>query len=292
MECIHNNFLSSFTEIRHQQFRLNMSRDYDLQDISQDDPVLVSYLREVHLKKYIHEPLFHRKPTTFIASSNKLVAQMGEFVVRDLLNKKSKGVFMQSSMGASDGLMVGPYLVDKFEWTGLIVEPDPKRFFNYGREYGQNSNVNVIHACFSPTGYTKEVTLHQEGRGLSGDDVEEVKISSVLDGEEEEQAEWFESRVKCFPMFTLMLAANHTEIDLLSLSLHGLELQILHTLPFDRVRVNVISLHFANKGEDHRSNYIQTVTRFLAAKGFRLMKVMGAHNYFYKTKRVLIRNLP
>lgn len=266
-----------------------MSRDYDLQDISQDDPVLVSYLREVHLKKYIQEPLFHREPTsdrstTFIGSS------MGEFVAGDLLKNKSKGVFMQSSMGASEGLMA-PYLVDKLEWTGLIVEPDPKRYFNYGREFGQSTNVNVIHACFSPTGYTKEVTLHQEGRGLNGDEGEEVKISSVLDGEEEGQSDWFESRVKCFPLFTLMLAANKTDIDLLSLSLHGLELQILKTLPFNRVRVNVISLHFAH-GEDHRSNYIQTVTRFLTAKGFKLMKVMGAHNYFYKTKRGLMRGSP
>lgn len=144
------------------------------------------------------------------------------------------------------------------------------------------------------TGYPKEVTLHQEGLDGEGEDGssgserrEEVKISSVLDGEEEDASEWFENRVKCFSLFTLMLAANQTEVDLLSLSLHGLELQILKTVPFERVRVNVISLHFAN-GEDGRAGYIQTVTRFLTARGFKLMRVVG-HSYFYKAKRAMKR---
>lgn len=204
-----------------------MTRDYDLQGISQDNPVLVSYLREVHLKKYIDAPLFNpdsmaaSEPTT--AALNKLPAQMGEFVARDLLGAKRNGVFIQSFIGNSDSFMMAPYLMEQWNWSGLIVEPDPKKYFTYGKDYGQRPNVNVMHACFSPTGYPKEVTLHQEGDS----EREEVKISSVLDGEEE--SDWFESRVKCFPLFTLMLAVNRTEVDLLSLSLHGLELQVRRT---------------------------------------------------------------
>lgn len=283
---------SSFPEIRHQQFRLNMSRDYDLQGISQDNPVLVSYLREIHLQKYVQEPIFRQHVSSTTATTNSTTSTsrstvaMAEFVVNDLLSGKRSGTFIQSAIGASsDNLMIAPYLIDRYEWRGLIVEPDPKKFFGYGKTYGGRSDVHVIHACFSPTGYPKEVTLHQEEEGDSVR--EEVKISSVLDGEEEDASEWFENRVKCFSLFTLMLAANQTEVDLVSLSLHGLELQILKTVPFERVRVNVISLHFAH-GEDQRAGYIQTVTRFLTARGFKLMRVVG-HNYFYKAKRALKR---
>lgn len=201
-----------------------MTRDYDLQGISQDNPVLVSYLREVHLKKYVDVPMFnHPTASEATMSLNKLSAQaqMGDFVARDLLNSKQNGVFIQSFIGASDNFMMAPYLMEQWNWSGLIVEPDPKKYFIYGRDYGKRPNVNVIHACFSPTGFPKEVTLHQEGE--NGDE-DEVKISSVLDGEE--ASDWFESRVKCFPLFTLMLAVNRTEVDLLSLSLHGLELQV------------------------------------------------------------------
>lgn len=271
-----------------------MSRDYEFQGISQDNPVLVSYLREMHLKKYVQVPLFDAPlvtaaeddplapPSITAGTGSKFTAEMGEFVAKELLQGKVGGVFIQSSMGtSSDNLMIAPYLIHKYQWQGLIVEPDPKKFFNYAKQYArQKDDVHVIHACFSPTGFPKEVTLHQEGV-ITG----EVKISSVLDGEEEEASDSFENRVKCFALYTLMLASNHTEIDLLSLSLHGLELQILKTLPFDRVRINVVSLHFGN-GEEQRANYIQTATRFLTAKGFKLMKVVG-HSYYYKTKRNL-----
>lgn len=60
-----------------------------------------------------------------------------------------------------------------------------------------------------------QVTLHH-------DDDSEVQINSVLD----EETEWFHPRVKCFPVYTLMLAVNRTSIDLLSLGCHGQELQV------------------------------------------------------------------
>ena len=34
------------------------------------------------------------------------------------------------------------------------------------------------------------------------------------------------TRVKCFPLFSLMLAFNHTTINFLSLDLEGVELQV------------------------------------------------------------------
>lgn len=198
-----------------------MSRDYELNGISQDNPVLVTYLREMHLKKFIQEPLFNAvdgegetSPSSIVTS--KFTAEMAEYVATELLQRKEGGTFIQSSIGqSSDSLMIAPYLIEQLQWRGLIVEPDPKKFFNYGKIYGRHRDVHVIHACFSPTGYPKEVTLHQEGgyEGIGGrEEEQEVKISSVLDGEEEDASEWFENRVKCFSLFTLMLAVNQTEI--------------------------------------------------------------------------------
>lgn len=139
-----------------------MSRDYDLQGISQDNPVLVSYLREIHLQKYVQEPLFQQHSpsplndegksasTTTISRST---AANAEYVVNELLGGQLTGSFIQSAIGtSSDSLMIAPYLIERFAWRGLIVEPDPKKFFGYGRTYGGRKDVHVIHACFSPTG--------------------------------------------------------------------------------------------------------------------------------------------
>lgn len=43
----------------------------------------------------------------------------------------------------------------------------------------------------------------------------------------DEEAAWFNSRVKCFPLYTIMLAVNYTNIDVLSLGCQGQELQVL-----------------------------------------------------------------
>lgn len=53
-------------------------------------------------------------------------------------------------------------------------------------------------------------------------------------------------RIKCFPLYTILLALNRTDIDLLSLGCQGQELEILQTIPWDIVTVNVISIHLVH----------------------------------------------
>lgn len=57
---------------------------------------------------------------------------------------------------------------------------------------------------------------------LHHDEENEVKINCLLD----EEVASFNSRVKCFPLYTLMLAVNHTDVDVLSLGVQGQELQV------------------------------------------------------------------
>lgn len=221
-------------EIRHQQFRLNMSRDYDLLGVSQDNPALISYLREVHMRKYSNTPFFNTEEdeagrSLNISGRHEVGAEMAQYVAQLVSPKpkekggvrefKTGGIFVQSLTGNADTLMTAPWLAT-LNWTGVIVEPDPRKYFNYRKQNIQRPQVEVVHACVSPNAYPKEVTLHH-------DEESEVKINSILD----EETEWFHSRVKCFPLFTIMLAAvNRTKIDLLSLGCHGQELQVRSSL--------------------------------------------------------------
>jgi len=41
--------------------------------------------------------------------------------------------------------------------------------------------------------------------------------------------------VPCFPMETMLLALNQTHVDYFSLDVEGLELEVLQTIPFDKV---------------------------------------------------------
>ncbi|XP_050077366.1 protein Star [Anopheles maculipalpis] len=270
------------TEIRHQQFRLNMSRDYDLMGVPQDNPALVKYVRDIHMKKY---------PMTFMRNANAPVEQLNftnrheltpemAHLISDLLGRKRFGTFFQSLTGNSDSMMTAPWLAETMNWGGYLVEPDPRKYFSLRKQNAFRSNVQVIHACLSPNTYPKEVTLHH-------DDDSEVQINSVLD----EETEWFHPRVKCFPVYTLMLAVNRTSIDLLSLGCHGQELQILQTIPFDRVHIKVISIHLVHYYEEDEmmidvDEYVQTIGRFLMSKSYKLVRSMD-RNFIYQHLSVL-----
>lgn len=264
------------TEIRHQQFRLNMSRDYDLMGVPQDNPALVKYVRDIHMKKY---------PMTFMRNANapvehlnftnrhELTPEMAHFV-SDLLGKKRFGTFFQSLTGISESMMTAPWLAETMNWGGYLVEPDPRKYFALRKQNAFRPNVQVIHACLSPNTYPKEVTLHH-------DDDSEVRINSVLDEEE-----WFHPRVKCFPVYTLMLAVNRTAIDVMSLGCQGQELQILQTIPFDRVHIKVITIHLVHYYEEDElmidvDEYVQNITRFLLSKSYKMVRSFD-RNFIYQ----------
>ncbi|XP_061395037.1 protein Star [Musca vetustissima] len=287
------------TEIRHQQFRLNMSRDYEFYGVAQDDPQLIAFLREIHMRKYSMHFLKTRtdgggvetspsSPSTlgpgnggtpgggligvqphfnFSAHPNELTPKMAYYVA-NLLQGKTNGAVIQSLTGSLGHLMTAPWLSDTLNWAGIIVEPEPRRFFTLRKQNGLRPRVQVVHACVSPNPYPKEITVHNEES--------EVRINSLLD----EETTWFNSRVKCFPLYTIMLASNRVEYDLLSLGVHGHELEILQTLPFDKIKIEIISIHLLENQEDV-SSYVQTLTKFLQRKGYKLQKKFG-RNYFYQ----------
>lgn len=272
------------TEIRHQQFRLNMSRDYELFGVTQDDPTLIAFLREIHMKKYPmnflkNAPIEHLNFT----QRHELTPEMANFIA-DLLGNKMNGNFIQSMTGSTRSHLTGPWLAETLHWSGVIVEPEPRRYFTLRKQNIHRPKIEVIHACVSPNQHPKEVTIHNE-------EDSEVRINSLLD----EETSWFNSRVKCFPLYTLMLAVNCVKYDLLSLGVQGQELEILETLPFDQVEIDVITIHLPEHLEIieiiqseaipvHRKNvtdYIQSITKFLMGKAYKFQRKIE-NNYIYQ----------
>lgn len=48
--------------------------------------------------------------------------------------------------------------------------------------------------------------------------------------------------VQCFPLYTYLLALNTTVIDYFSLDVEGSELNVLKTIPFDKIDIKVCSV--------------------------------------------------
>lgn len=134
-----------------------MSRDYDLVGVPQDDPTLLTFIRQIHLKKYPmafmkNAPIEHLNFT----ERHELASEMAKFIA-NLVNNKEGGVFVQSLPSYSSNMMTAPWLSETLKWGGIIVEPEPRKYFALRKENVHRSNVQIVHACLSPTGYPKEV---------------------------------------------------------------------------------------------------------------------------------------
>jgi FkbM family methyltransferase len=44
--------------------------------------------------------------------------------------------------------------------------------------------------------------------------------------------------VQCFPLYSILLALNRTTVDFFSLDVEGFELEVLRTIPWDKVDIN------------------------------------------------------
>ncbi|XP_068140082.1 protein Star [Drosophila tropicalis] len=282
------------TEIRHQQFRLNMSRDYELNSVAQDDPALIAFLRQIHMRNNLGKTAaqkatpsssssvgadsrsggpagtgslkFGGAASANSSSSSSNAADQLAHYVADLVGGKFNGAVIQSLSGPLAKLITAPWLSEHLDWMGVLVEPEPRWYFTLRKQNAQRARMQVVHACVSPNTYPKEIPIHNE----------DVRINSLHD----EAISWFNSRVKCFPLYTIMLACERTEYDLLSLGVQGHELEILQTLPFDKVQIDIISIHLLEDHEDVR-DYVQSITKFLAGKSYKMQRTIG-RNYFYQ----------
>ena len=158
------------------------------------------------------------------------------------------------------------WLEKKLDWRGLLIQPDPRHYFNSRRHNRIRSQA--VHACLSPTPYPKEVTLHQEER-------DGVKINSIHSNSLIDDPDWFNTRVKCFPLYSLLLAMNVTNIDYFCLESGGTELQVLETIPFDRVKIEFISINLLVSDIEK-----DTIKKFLSTKNYVFMQSFNSSYVF------------
>ena len=140
--------------------------------------------------------------------------------------------------GAYDGIMGSNTLRLELseQWSGLLVEPNPKL---YKTVQSRSRNAWTLGNCFSMKthpqlvtfdaadqigGIVNEATGTKPGEGLSRDTVnvrEEIQL-------------------QCVPIFSVLQALDNPQVDFFSLDIEGADLQVLKTIPFDKVRILVI----------------------------------------------------
>lgn len=166
-------------------------------------------------------------------------SQMGQSQVIDGMLNRTKGFFIEC--GALDGVLHSNtlYFETSKEWTGLLIEANKGMFEKIIKT---ERNVHAYQGCLSPTRYP-QILKFKESVVLAGTNLvtesyraDRNKVVSQIRAEE--------VMVECVPLYSLLLALEVTHVDYFSLDVDGIDLDILRTIPFDKIQIDVMSVEW------------------------------------------------
>jgi len=191
------------------------------------DEQLVDYIRS-----HISQPSLTR-PRQLAKPQQKDQSQVGQSKFVDkLLSGRQNGFFIEC--GAFDGEELSNSLFFELErnWTGLLVEANP----DYHRALiDKNRRAYVMSACLSPE--RRPMTVRMQPAGVFGGIADKMSRTHL-------QFKKPEVSVHCFPLNAIMAAINVSHVDYLSLDVEGPELEILHTIDWTRLHIDVITVEY------------------------------------------------
>ena len=170
--------------------------------------------------------------------------QVDKLVMNEFFRGMQNGFFLE--MGAWDGIQKSTTLVFEryFHWKGILIESNP---VNYEKLLvNRPSNTDNIHAA-----------ICQKGKY--------VRIGGKENTARTHFAEESRHSVPCVPMDELLRERNIEHIHFFSLDVESLELDVLETINFDQVIIDVFMIEVHEK---RIPNEHQLVTEFLERKGY------------------------
>lgn len=190
--------------------------------------------------------------------------------------KKKKGFFIEA--GAFDGEHLSNSL--RFEllhqWTGLLVEPNPAVFKELRYKHRR---AWTFPNCFSTK--TTPETVEFDAAGLVGGIINpENPDAKPADLEAEylskERLELLNKnrktvKVQCFPVYSVLLALDNPTVHYFTLDIEGAELQVLKTIPFDKVDIKILDIEVNHLGQ------------IFAGKKRQLQKLLTKAGYHFHT---------
>ena len=143
--------------------------------------------------------------------------------------------------GAADGKTHSNtlYLELKRSWTGLLIEPNPEYFQDL---LVAKRNAYVTNTCLSST-RTSE-TVQFKALGLFGGVVCRIDDTQLKFVKKLPHYKTKDITTQCFTLYSILLALGQTQVDYFSLDVEGPELEILQTVPFDKLKIDVISVEY------------------------------------------------
>ncbi|KAK2141270.1 hypothetical protein LSH36_1131g00010 [Paralvinella palmiformis] len=237
-----------------------------LQNLDQRDPELVEHIR----RHWIEPPSagrLHLDPKVSITRHPDFTEQGQVDAVLELLHNRRDGFFVEC--GAADGQLKSNslYLELFMNWTGLLIEAD-RRLFDKIRT--KSRHAYLVNACLSPVAHSAimNFTAIRDAGGLNELISEGQKDRYNIDAK-------VSTPIQCLPLYSILSAIGVSHVDYFSLDVEGAEIDVLKTIPFDEVRIDVVSVEkriIGDKvGTDEKE---EAVVSLLSGYGYNLTNKM------------------
>lgn len=237
-----------------------------LEGAGRDDPALVDYIRRSKLRPPAMGPYHLQHPLDTYSSWHSSTR-----VLDNILRHKTKGFFVEA--GAHDGEHWSKtlYFELRRQWKGLLIEADPVL---YQKLVTKGRKTHTMHACLSPTNFTTTSTVR-----IRNEIMNQTKVMGPTTHQGRQPGsstgKLSSYTLQCFPLYSIMLALTTHTIDLLSLDIGGQELQVLKTLPFDKLEIHVVIVKVKHAPEGW-----EAFKDLMKANGFTLLKPFQDHLIF------------
>jgi FkbM family methyltransferase len=200
-----------------------------------------------------------------------MIFQVGQSqVVDEVLHQKTNGFFVECGAGNGEALSNTLFLERHRNWSGLLIEADPDLFDEL---LAKNRNSYSINACLSPgrtpkvMQYTNAGTQGGITSHMQGSHMRSIHRTHYVTGS---------STVQCFPLLSILKAIGVTHVDYFSLDTEGSELDILKSLPFSDIVVDLISVEYKIIGNPEGSrNKLGDIKHFMARKHYEVLQILS-----------------
>ena len=217
-------------------------------------------------------------------NNSKSQIQQDLILDQQIFKGKSNGVFVE--VGALDGFGASNTWFFEMErnWSGLLIEPNPVEFNKRNQHPRPNSifencaisdvemDINFL-SIEGPCNVLSGIMEFYNSQHLERIDRELEMYSNHPEGHE------LYSRKEQIPMKAVRLESlfskhNITKIDFISIDVEGAELQVLNSINFDKVDINVFMIE---------NNYgLEKETEFLSSNGYKLLGNIQWDSVFIK----------
>lgn len=137
-----------------------------------------------------------------------------------------------------------------------------------------------IHSCLSITQHPDLVEF--DGADVFGginkdlDDVDNLQLKKMRNSIPKEKRNI--EKVECYPLYSLLLAIGQEKnVDFFSLDIEGAELSVLKTIPWDKVRIELVMI------EVNHSSKLE-INQLMRQAGYEIYKELKNQDIIYKLK--------